>query len=308
MSRITKAARAGLVAAAMTWMAAGPAIGATRIEGEYQLMAELRKTDRTYRWDWDSNNSDNGTFDNAQLRLFSAPRGGIEVFTRFEAEWRTGDNETPRPEFQYREAHLRFRRELGPTRGFDTYLFSRQNRFFVNTYLIPWVNGRDDAQGARLDSWGFGHLNVTMIAGDASSQFNPANSASLTPSQRDTALRVGPDRTDDFYILRLRREFLADGALRTGLTFNRFEGWSGRDSSSAPLPWQGVIGFDSRYRFRGTDFAFEYGESQPNNDLGPGGPPRSPSSSGHCRSVCPTARWRSSRSAASSWERIGRDS
>ncbi len=251
-----------------------PALALTKLEGEYQLMADLRKTDRTYRWDWDSNNGDNGTYNNAQFRIFSAPRGGIEVFTKFEADWRPGDNGGVRPEFQYREAHLRFRKEMGRDRGVDSYLFSRQDRFFVNTYLIPFVYGRGDAQGIRLDTWGFGKLNTTFIVGDQSSQFNPANYGGLAPAARDTAIRNALDRTDDFYIARLRREFLRENALRLGLTINRFEGWTGRDSTSGPQPWKSVVGFDSRLRVRGADVAFEYGESRPTFERGNGRAPK----------------------------------
>lgn len=269
-------AAALLACAVCCALAAAPSRAATKLEGEYQLMAELRKTDRTYRWDWDSNNGDNGTFNNAQFRIFSAPRGGIEVFTKFEADWRVGDNGEPRPEFQYREAHLRFRKEVSPTRGLDSYWFSRQDRFFVNTYLIPFVYGRGDAQGIRLDTWGFAGLNTTWIVGDQSSQFNPANyqdPTRFTPGQRDTAIRNAMLRTDDFYIVRLRREFLAEKKLRLGLTINRFEGWTGRDSTSGPQQWKSVVGFDSRLRVAGADVAFEYGESRPTLESGNGRAP-----------------------------------
>ncbi|MCE9626495.1 MAG: hypothetical protein K8R56_01085, partial [Candidatus Eisenbacteria bacterium] len=104
----------------------------TKIEGEYQLMAEMRKRDRAYPWDFDTNSYDN--FNNAQLRLFSQPRTGVETFFKVEADWHPNDNNGARPEFQYREAHVRFRKEMGK-RGLDSYLFSRQDRFWVDSYL-----------------------------------------------------------------------------------------------------------------------------------------------------------------------------
>ena len=63
---------------------------ATRIEGDYQLMMELRKTGRTYPWDWDSNSYD--TYDNASFRIFSQPRQGVEAFVKFEGDWNPSDN------------------------------------------------------------------------------------------------------------------------------------------------------------------------------------------------------------------------
>ena len=138
-----------------------------KLEGEYQLMFDLHKNDRPYLWDWDFNNGE--TADYAQFRLFSQPAAGVESFVKFEGQWRPGDNAGPRPEFQYREAHLRFRREQN-NRGFDSYVFSRQDRFYVNTFLIPWVYGRGDAQGVRLDTWGYGRTNFSFIAADFSSE------------------------------------------------------------------------------------------------------------------------------------------
>jgi len=238
-----------------------PARAATKLEGEYQLMGELRKTGRTFPWDWNSNEYD--TFNNAQLRLFTAPRAGVEAFFKVEAAYRPNDNASPRPEFQYREGHVKFRKEMGQ-RGFESYLFSRQDRFWVDRYLIPFVYGRGDAQGVRLETWGFGGMNATLVVGDQSNQVDPAQYAGLAPHQpidSITAQRVL--RTDDMYVLRLKRDFLAEKKLRVGLTFNRFEGWSGRDSVSAPSPWTSVVGVDTRYRLGRTDLSLEYGESLP---------------------------------------------
>ena len=243
---------------------------ATRIEGDYQLMMELRKTGRTYPWDWDSNSYD--TYDNASFRIFSQPRQGVEAFVKFEGDWNPSDNSGTRNVLQYREAHLRFRREMGK-RGVDTYLFSRQDRFYVDTYLIPFVYGRGDAQGLRLDTWGFGGMNNTVILADQSGQFNPSDYAGLTPHQPlDSLSAQHALRTDDMYIVRSRREFGAHKQLRLGLTFNRYEGWLGRDSVSAAAPWRSVVGLDSRIRFGKTDVSIEYGESRSSQETRtPGG-------------------------------------
>lgn len=260
--------RIALLAAALGLLITSAADAITKVEGDYQLMAELRKTDRAYPWDWDSNSYD--TFNNAQLRLFSQPRTGVEAFLKVESDWHPNDNNGARPEFQYREAHLRFRKEMGK-RGIDSYWFSRQDRFWVDSYLIPFVYGRGDAQGIRLESWGFGGMNTTFIVADQSSQFNPADfSADAPVIPRDSIAAQRVLRTDDMYVVRLRKEFLKDQRLRTGFTYNRFEGWTGRDSINGPSPWTSVFGFDSRYRLGGTDISLEYGESRPTNETGNG--------------------------------------
>ena len=259
-----RAVAAALLALTLVPFAPTPARAVTKLEGEYQLMAEMRKRDRAYPWDFDANSFDN--FDNAQLRLFSAPRPGVEAFLKMESEWHPSDNNGARPEFQYREAHVRFRRELGK-RGFDSYLFSKQDRFWVDSYLINYVNGRGGAQGARLETWGFGGFNTVFIVGDQSNQFDPKSFSANDPViPRDSLAAQRELRTDDLYVVRLRREFFKDQRLRLGFTYNRFEGWRGRDSVSTPQQWASVFGFDSRYRWGKTDLALEYGESRPTFD------------------------------------------
>ncbi len=239
---------------------AAPAVHATtKLEGDYQLMMDLRKNDRPYLWQFDSNSYD--VYNWASFRLFSQPRTGIESFVKFDAAYNPSDNNAAQPEFQYREGHLRFRKEFGK-RGIDTYVFSRQDRFYANTYLIPWVYGRSDAQGIRLETWGFGKTNTTFIVADRSGEFNPANFPNVPHMPRDSIAAQRVQRTSDQYVVRLRREFLKDNALRLGLTWNRFEGWTGQDSLSGPSPWNSVLGVDSRLRVGGADVSLEYGESR----------------------------------------------
>lgn len=255
--------RKALALLALAVLSAWPTVAraVTKLEGEYQLMAEMRKNNRAYPWNFDSNSYDN--FDNAQLRLFTQPRGGVEAFLKVEAEWHPNDNNGARPEFQYRESHLRFRKEMGK-RGLDAYLFSRQDRFWVDSYLINITNGRGDGQGVRLDTWGFFKTNATFIVADQSSQFNPQDFSGSDPViPRDSIAAQRELRTDDMYVMRLRRSFFHDDRLRLGMTYNRFEGWTGRDSISGPAPWTSVMAIDSRYRWGHTDLSLEYAESMP---------------------------------------------
>jgi hypothetical protein len=249
-------AAAALLAAALALPAPGPARAATKVEGEYQLMLDLRKSQRVFPWDWESNSYDNAN--NAQIRIFSQPKAGTEAFVKFEADWSPNDNNAPRPEFQYREAHVRLRRESGP-RGIDAYLFSRQDRFWVENYLIPFVSGRGTAQGVRVDAWGVFGMYGALVVADQSDQFNPTQFPADVP--RDTAAAAAALRTDDIYHLRLRREFFADRRLRLGLTYNRYEEnqlLQGAGETAHNL----VLGFDSRYRIGATDLSLEYGESR----------------------------------------------
>ena len=115
-------------------------------------------------------------------------------------------------------------------------------------------------------------MNASFIAGDQSDQADPSGRlndyenrygypAPLAPV--DSLDRQAAQRTDDLYVARLRREFFADRRLRLGFTYNRLEGWAGRDSVSDRQAWLSVIGFDSRYRVAGMDLSLEYGQSAP---------------------------------------------
>lgn len=191
----------------------------TKLEGEYQFLIDNRKQDRFYPWDYDSNNND--SFAQVQLRLFSAPYPNVEAFLRTEAEWNSGSNNNQRPLLQFREAHLRFRREFGK-RGIDSYVFSRQDRFYVENHLIRVVQGGEagnfgNGQGVRLDTWGFAGLRTALIYSDYSGLCldptrGPAGSTICEP--------VRSAETDDGYVGRVWRPFFAD-KLRLGTTYNR---------------------------------------------------------------------------------------
>ncbi len=243
---------------------AKPAPAFTRLEGEYYLQVDMRKQDRRYEWDFDSNSND--TYNNMQFRLFSQPVPGLEAFTKFEAEWNTGSNSNRRPLFQYREAHIRYNRDRDG-RGVEAYLFSRQDRFWVDNHLIQVVQGGPsndggNAQGARLNLWTrnpvlgvSGNTYLSFVASDFSSQSNSSTGA----------LPDRPSATDDAYVGRLRREFL-DGKLRTGLTWNRKNTVRrpGVDQASVTEVWAG----DLRYTFHDIDFSLEYAEGQQRTEGG----------------------------------------
>ena len=236
-------------------LSAGAALaGTTKLEGEYQIQLDLRKQDRRFVWDFDSNNND--TFNNMQFRLFSQPTSGVEAFTKFEAEWNTGSNGNRRPKFQFREAHLRFHKKFGG-REVDSYLFSRQNRYWVDNQLIRVVEGDpvkdgDNAQAARADlrGWLGKNSTVSLIASDFSSQSNPGSGS----------LPGKPVPTDDAYIGRVRKEWLG-GLLRTGMTWNRK---NVRFTGAEPIVTE-VWAADARYRWGNTDLSLEYAEGQQRN-------------------------------------------
>ncbi len=256
---------------ALALLATAPAQAVTKIEGQYQLQLQLRKDLRAFPWDFDSN--DGAVNNTTELRLFSQPLPGAETFVKVEGKWNRGDNFLDRPVLQFREAHIGVKREA-KGRGVNALLFSRERRFWVDNYLIKFVDDRDNAQGVRLDTWGFLGMNTSVIFGDQSDQMDPSGRASdyernlgypapLAPV--DSLNEQASHRTDDYYVVRARREFFKDRRLRMGFTFNRQEGWAGRDSVSDRRAWVSVMGIDTRYRIGNVDFSLEYGQSGPRN-------------------------------------------
>lgn len=184
-----------------------------KIEGEYTIQLDARKTDRFFPWDYDFNNDD--SFGLAQLKFFAQPRQQVEAFVRLEADWNRANNNNPRPELQYRESHLRFGWDK-QGKGINAWIFSRQDRFWVENHLIQVIQGDrvkdgDNGQGIRLDAYNWlGGTDFNYVYSDFSGQANPNTSPDPT----------NPTGTDDAHIFRARREFL-DKAVRAGLTYGR---------------------------------------------------------------------------------------
>jgi hypothetical protein len=226
--------------------ATSPAV--TRLEGEYQLMLDLRKSDRPLSWDFDSN--DDAQWTGAQLRFFTTPRRNTEAFFKVESDWKknTPVNNGRRPIFLFREAHLRYQWDVGPGRGVESFLFFRQDRFWADSYLIPLVEtgaAKNDDQGPngsgiRVNTWGLLGGNATFIASDFAGQISEEN--------------WRPERTDDAYIARLRREFL-DRKLRLGLGFNRKVE---NEQVDAAVTSTSVYAADARYQWNNVDYSLEY--------------------------------------------------
>jgi hypothetical protein len=237
--------RTVLVLSCMAAVGTRPAAAATKIEGEYQLQLDIRKQDRFFPWDFESNNND--TYAASQFRLFSQPRTGVEAFVKYEADWYTGGNENDRPLFQYRESHVRFARPLGRLTG-EVFLFSRQDRFWVDSQLIRVVEpgkvtDSGNAQGVRFNLKTGPNVDVfTYILSDYSGQSRVGGGVSAPAS-------------DDAHIVRWR-PILREN-LRVGATYNR------RVSRFAPeIDYTEVWALDGRWTIRNTDFFLEFASAK----------------------------------------------
>ncbi|MBM3321129.1 MAG: hypothetical protein FJY73_10680, partial [Candidatus Eisenbacteria bacterium] len=222
----------------------------TVIEGEYQLQLDIRKQDRFFPWDFESNNND--TYAASQFRIFSQPRTGVETFVKFEADWYTGGNENDRPLFQYRESHARFHTPVTFPRGkksiAEVYLFSRQNRYWVENHLIRVVDPEivkdsDNAQGFRLNLKTENWADVfTYIMSDFSSRSRVGGG-------------VTPSSSDDAHIVRWRP--VLTNRVRFGGTYAR------RTSDPATdVDYSEVWAFDGRYALGNADLYLEYSSTK----------------------------------------------
>ncbi|MFH1680882.1 MAG: hypothetical protein ABIH26_09600 [Candidatus Eisenbacteria bacterium] len=241
---------AALLLASLAGGSLSPARAATVIEGEYQLQLDIRKQDRFFPWDFESNNND--TYAAGQFRIFSQPRTGVEAFVKCEADWYTGGNENERPLFQYRESHVRFHKPLslpGDRRSTaEVYLFSRQDRFWVENHLIQVVQPHqvkdgDNAQGFRFNLKTENGADVfTYIMSDFSSQSRVGG---------DT----GPGPSDDAHILRWRP--ILTEKFRLGTTYNRKV-----IGPASDLDYNEVWALDTRYALGNTDLYLEFASAK----------------------------------------------
>ncbi len=224
----------------------------TRLEGEYQLMLDARKTQRSYEWDFDFNNND--TWTGAQFRLLSSPFANTEAFLKFEADWNDRNN-TRRPVFQYRESHLYYEWKHNDLET-GVRLFQRQDRYWVERHLIEIVNPGNltdggNSQGVRIDLRDGTRTEANLIFSDFSGQ-----------SQPNTGAEQGaPVGTDDAWVFRSRRELFGD-RLRAGFTYGRR---NDREDNQADIGhnFQEIWAGDFRFKFgRDMSLLLEYADSR----------------------------------------------
>lgn len=246
MTRILRS----LLLTALLLLPDAPGFALTKLEGEYQIQIDARKQDRNFPWDYDYNIDD--SFGLVQFRIFSQPRPDTEAYLKIEEDFHRGNNPGYRPAFQFRESHLRYRLDRNG-RGFDTYLFHRENRYWVENHLIEVVRGDnvkndDNAQGIRTDMFGYLGTDVTYIYSDFSGQSN----------NQTTSDPANPVDTDDAHIFRARRSFLGN-AIRTGVTYNRRVEGELRLNESGHTE---VFAGDFAYNRGATDVRIEYATSR----------------------------------------------
>lgn len=234
------------------------ALADTKLEGYYEFLVDLRKQDRPYEWDFDSNSDD--TFNQVEFRLLSNPYPTLEAFLKAGAEWNPANN-NERPKMQVREMHLRYRREFTPLRGIESFVFSRQNRFWVENHLIQVVQDPfgGNGQGVRFDSWGFAGFRTALVYADFSGL---CIQQGRTPNGATHCDPVGSAETDDGYIARAWRPFF-DDRLRLGATYNRKNerevAERGRD-----FQYTQVFAGDLRLTLRDIDYRLEIARGREN--------------------------------------------
>lgn len=146
--------------------ACGPAGAVTTLEGYSELMAELHSGvggDPTWEL-WNPKLY-------SELRLSTSPWTTSDAFLKFAAESNRWVEDAKRTEFYLKEGHVHYR-----SKRFETYVFTRQDRFWLNEPLLEIVNSgvvKDDdwgprAQGIRVDFWDLAHFSGAGFYSDSS--------------------------------------------------------------------------------------------------------------------------------------------
>lgn len=150
-----------------------------------------------------------------------------EAWLKFGARWDGWNNPGDQPRFWLQEGHLKFRRDKDG-KGFESYLFTREHRFWIGNHLLQLVNegavsDGSNAQGLRVDGWRDG-WNVSYILSDFSAQDDWQ-----TPSIEDT---------DDVHIFRLTRRLDERGSYVGGSVLRKnYRGGSGEWGKQQNRVW-----------------------------------------------------------------------
>ena len=216
--------------------------GATTLEGYSEFFGELNGESRQWR------------FGNPQflgeLRVKSTPWLNTEAFLKMQGLSNKWDNERWENFFFMKEAHLKYRGQR-----VETYLFSGQDRFWLNEPLLNIVSNdiiKDDnygpkAQGVRVDFWDTYGITGTAFYSDKATPYWAWSDTTL-PTGAPYALppRLPPPEaragekyvsTDDYRGGRIKRSFLADRML-LGSTYAR------KDYGSGTREYDEVYAFD----------------------------------------------------------------
>jgi hypothetical protein len=202
----------------------------TTLEGYSDLMTELRSSGGGDP-SWELSNPRLY----AELRLKTSPWRNIDSFLKVSAEsnrwigFQQGDidTEVKDTKFYFREAHMRFHADR-----FETYLFSGQDRFWLNEPLLQIVDSgqvkQDDygprAQGIRLDFWDLNGFQGAAFISDksdyVSSGWDGLSSVDQSYYPGSTVGDTILSSTDDYRGYRATKKLFGDRVL-VGTTYAR---------------------------------------------------------------------------------------
>jgi hypothetical protein len=217
---------------------AEPVRAANKIEGYYEAEISGQKQDKA--WQFGAPGSGGMPKHYAELKFWSWPTEGYEVFAKLRAENNRDDERTNEvdyfhPPWYSGEGHIRLREKQ-----YEAYLFYRQNRFYINDEpLLRLVDDNalknDDwgplAQGVRVDFWEvdfFGKLGGSFIVSDNGGTFQFEDEITDAEGTTTTVNRAIPNG-DNAWISRLRHKTWS-GRVESGLMFLRKD-WTDRDNA-----------------------------------------------------------------------------
>jgi hypothetical protein len=221
-----------LVGTALVALAAcGTAYAVTSLEGYTEAFTQISGDSRVWR------------LDNpkllAEFRLKASPWQNVEGYLKAQSLSNKWDNERWENFLFFKEGHLKFRGNR-----VETYLFSGQDRFWLNEPLLNMVSQdviKDDSdgpktQGVRLDAWNIWGLTLTAFYTDKSTQY-PVTLNPYLPAGNTSYAAPYLFSTDDYVGGRVRRAFLRD-RLVVGATSAR------KDYSTGPRNYDLVAAGD----------------------------------------------------------------
>ena len=180
-----------------------------------------------------------------------------EAWVKFGARWDSWNNPGDQPRFWLQEGHLKFRRDRDG-KGFESFLFTREHRYWIGNHLLQLVSGAaggdgSNSSGLRVDGW-HGPWNLTYVLSDFSHQ--------------DTWDTPAVESSDDVHILRVTRRLDARGSYLGGSFLRKNYGSPGAGSSWGKQQ-NYVVSADMQWFGEAFDIAAEFADSHvPAEEIG----------------------------------------
>jgi hypothetical protein len=226
----------------LTALASNVSAGDTVLQGYWEANLGGSRVNDSHPWDlWRPSQY-------FELKTLRQLGDEAEAWVKFGARWDGWNNPGDQSRFWLQEGHLKYRFDRNGT-GFESFLFTRESRYWIGNHLLQLVNDGavndgSNAQGLRVDGWR-GKWNATYVLSDFSAQ--------------DDHTTPGLEPTDDVHIMRVTRRLDERGSYLGGAFLRKNYGAANGDWGKQQ---NRVFSLDMQWFSDAFDVAAEFADSR----------------------------------------------